>query len=68
MFWTITWTSRQFNIFTWKKIKVENTWKTCPNFYDKKELISQMVNLKQALNQEWTLKKVHKLVRFNQGP
>ena len=66
MFWRITWISRQFNIFTWKKI--ENTWKTCPNFDDKKELISQMGNLKQALNQKWALKKVHQWVRFNQGP
>ena len=32
----------------------------------KRNLISQMGNLKQALNREWTLKKVHKVIRFSQ--
>ena len=32
----------------------------------KRNLISQVGNLKQALNREWTLKKVHKVIRFSQ--
>ena len=37
-----------------------------PTFMIKGNLISQMGNLKQALNREWTFKKVHKVIRFGQ--
>ena len=36
------------------------------SLHDKTEYIIQMRNLKQALNHELMLKKVHKLIRFNQ--
>ena len=47
-----------------KKIKqVENL---AANLRDKKEYVIYIKNLKQALNHKLVLKKVHKIIKFNQ--
>ena len=42
--------------------------KLAANFHDKEEYIIHIGNLKQALNHEWPLKIVHRMIKFNQKP
>ena len=46
-----------------KNAKVE---KLVPNLYDKQEYVIHIRNLKQALNHGFVLKKVHRVIKFNQ--
>ena len=47
-------------------LKIENVEKFVTNLHDKAEYVIQIRNLKHALNHELVLKKVHKLIKFNQ--
>ena len=47
-------------------MKLEKVEKLVAKWHDKTEYFIQIIDLKQALNQVLALKKVHKLIRFNQ--
>ena len=47
-------------------MKIENVEKFVTNLHDKAEYVIQIRNLKHALNHGLVLKKVHKLIKFNQ--
>ena len=47
-------------------LKIENVEKFVTNLHDKAEYVIQIRNLKHALNHGLVLKKVHKLIKFNQ--
>ena len=49
-----------------QRLKIEKVEKLVVNFDDKKEYVMHIRNLKQALNHELVLKKVHKAIKFNQ--
>ena len=48
-------------------MKIENFEKLVSNLHDKTEYIIHIRNLKQALNHGLVLKKVHKVIKFNQN-
>ena len=50
-----------------KKMKIEKVEKLVANLHDKAEYVMHIRNLKQALNQRVVLKKVHKVIKFNQN-
>ena len=50
-----------------KRIKIEKVEKLVANLDDKTEYVIHMRYLKQALNHALVLKKVHKVVKFNQN-
>ena len=49
------------------KMKIEKVEKLVANLYDKTEYVIRIRNLKQALNNGLLLKKVHKVIKFNQN-
>ena len=49
-----------------EKMKIEKVKKLLAKLHDKKEFVIHVRNLKQALNQGIVLKKVHRIVKFNQ--
>ena len=54
-----------FTIFIWKSW-IEKIEKLVTNLHDKTEYDVHVKNLKQALNHGLVLKKVHRVIRFNQ--
>ena len=48
-------------------MKIENVEKLVTNLHDKTEYIIHIKNLKQALNYGLVLKKVHRVIKFNQN-
>ena len=46
-------------------MKIEKVKKLVANLHDKTEYVLHMRNLKQALNHELVLKKVHRVIKFN---
>ena len=48
-------------------MKVEKVQKLVANLHDKKGIIIYIRNLKQVLNHRLLLKKVHKVIKFNQN-
>ena len=47
-------------------MKIEKHWKVRTNLHDQTECVSHLRNLKQALNHGLVLKKIHRLIKFNQ--
>ena len=47
-------------------MKTENVAKLVANLHDKTEYVIHIRNLKQALNHKLTLKKVYRVIKFNQ--
>ena len=47
-------------------MKIEKVKKLVANLHDKTEYVLHITNLKQALNHGLVLKKVHRLIKFNQ--
>ena len=47
-------------------MKIEKTEKLLANFHDKEEYVIHKRNIKQALNHRFVLKKVHKVIKFDQ--
>ena len=47
-------------------MKLEKVEKPVANLHDKTEYVIHIRNLKQALKYELVLKKIHKVIRFNQ--
>ena len=45
----------------------EGKLKKSPDLLDKNEYVIQIRNLKQAFNHELVLKKVHRVIKFNQN-
>ena len=54
--------------FLLKQIKTEKVEKHVANLHGKTEYVIHIRNLKQRLNQGLVLKKVHKVIKFNQNP
>ena len=48
------------------RMKFEKVEKLVANFNDKTECVRHIANLKQALNYGLVLKKVHRIIKFNQ--
>ena len=46
-------------------MKIEQVKKLLANLHDKSEYVIHIRNLKQALNHELVLKKVHRVIKFN---
>ena len=53
--------------FLSERMKIEKVEKLVANLYDKTEYIVHIRNLKQALNHGLVLKKVHRVIKFNQN-
>ena len=49
-----------------ERMNTEKVQKLVANLHDKKEYVIHIRNLKQALNQRLVLKKVHRIIKFNQ--
>ena len=49
------------------RMKIEKAEKFVGNLHDKTEYVIHITNLKQALNRRLVLKKVHKVIKFNQN-
>ena len=49
-------------------MKIEKVEKLIAILRDKTEYIIHITHLKQALNYGWVLKKVHRIIKFNQKP
>ena len=47
-------------------MKIQKVEKLVTNLHDKTEYVSYIRNLKQALNHRLILKKVHRVIKFNQ--
>ena len=47
-------------------MKIQKVEKPVANFHDKTEYVINLQNLKQTLNYGIVLRKVHKLIKFNQ--
>ena len=47
-------------------MKIEKVKKLVANLHDKTEYVLHITNLKQALNHGLVLKKVHRLIKFNE--
>ena len=54
-------------LFLPERLKIKKVEKLVANLHDKTEYVIHIRNLKQALNHELVLKKVHKVIRFNQN-
>ena len=50
-----------------ERMKIEKVERLVANLDDKTEYIIHITNLKQALNHGLVLKKVHKVIKFNQN-
>ena len=48
-------------------MKIQKVEKPVANFHDKTEYVKNLQNLKQALNYGIVLRKVHKVIKFNQN-
>ena len=48
-------------------MKIEKVENLVANLYDKTEYVIRIRNLKQALNNGLLLKKVHRVIKFNQN-
>ena len=48
-------------------MKIEKVEKFLANLHDKTECVIHIKNLKEALNHRLVLKKVHKVIKFNQN-
>ena len=53
--------------FLSERIKTEKVEKLAANLHDKTEYVIHIRNLKQALNSGLVLKKVHRMIKFNQN-
>ena len=53
--------------FVSKRIKIEKVEKLVANLHDKTEYVIHIRNLKQALNYGLILKKLHRIIKFNQN-
>ena len=51
-----------------ERMKIEKVEKLVANLHDKTEYVIHIRNLKQALNHGLILKKVHRVIKFNQKP
>ena len=49
-----------------ERIKIKKVKKLVPNLHDKNEYVIHIRNLKQALNHGLVLRKVHRVIKFNQ--
>ena len=49
-----------------ERIKIEKVKNLVTNLHDKSKLVIHIKNLKQALNHRLVLKKVHRVIKFNQ--
>ena len=47
-------------------MKIEKVEKLVANLYDKTQYVTHIKNLKQALNHELVLNKIHRVIKFNQ--
>ena len=54
--------------FFLERMKIEKVEELVTNLHDKTEYVIHIRNLKQALNHELILKKVHRVIKFNQKP
>ena len=54
-------------LFLTERIKIEKVEKLASNLHDKTEFVICIRNLTQALNYGLVLKKVHKMIKFNQN-
>ena len=54
--------------FLLERMKINKCNKLVCNLYDKKDYIVHIRSLKQALNHGLKLKKVHRVIQFNQEP
>ena len=54
-------------LFLLERMKIENFQKLAANLHDKTEYFAHIRNLKQALNHRLVLKKVHRMIQFNQN-
>ena len=52
--------------FVQERMKIEKVGKLVANLHDKTECVIHIRNLKEALNQGLVLKKVHRVIKFNQ--
>ena len=52
--------------FLSKRMKIKNYNKLVWNLYDKKEYVAHIRDLKRGLNNGLILKKVHRVIQFNQ--
>ena len=52
--------------FLLERTKIEKVEKLVANLHDKTEYVIHIRNLKQALNHGLILKKVHRMIKFNQ--
>ena len=52
--------------FLQERMKIEKVEKPVTNLHDKTEYVIRIRNLKQALNHGLVLKKVHRVIKFNQ--
>ena len=50
-----------------ERMKIEKVEKLVANLHDKTEYVIHVINLKQALNHGLVLKKVHRVIKFNQN-
>ena len=53
--------------FLQERMKIEKIKKLVANLHDKTEYVIHIRNLKQALNHRLVLKKVHRVIKFNQN-
>ena len=53
--------------FLLERTKIEKVEKLVANLHDKTEYVIHIRNLKQALNHGLVLKKVHRVIKFNQN-
>ena len=53
--------------FLLERMKIEKVEKLVANLHDKTEYVIHIRNLKQALNHGLVLKKVHRVIKFNQN-
>ena len=53
--------------FLLERIKIEKVGKFVTNLHDKPEYVIHMINLNQTLNLVLVLKKVHRVIKFNQN-
>ena len=54
-------------LFLHERIKIEKFERLAANLHDKKEYVTHITNLKQALNHRLVLEKVHRIIKFNQN-
>ena len=54
-------------LFLHERIKIEKFERLAANLHDKKEDVTHITNLKQALNHRLVLEKVHRIIKFNQN-